>query len=131
MNEYRPVPGNADPAALPKISNAVLKRFLKRPPNFESLYRRLRTTNPGAAEWLLSVTEGIAPANTSEKEKYATVALQLYNMLLEQHDINELSARLGANYHITGPSESSKHVDSRDKKSSQEDVAHDCVDEQG
>jgi len=113
MNEYRPVPGSTTPAALPKISNAVLKRFLKRPPNFESLYRRLRTTNPGAAEWLLAAAEGIAPANTEEKEKYATVALQLYNMLLEQHDINELTARLGASYRLSSASTPNKCTNCR------------------
>lgn len=129
MNEYRPVPGNTTPAALPKISNAVLKRFLKRPPNFETLYRRLRTTNPGAAEWLLSVTEGMAPSNTGEKEKYATVALQLYNMLLEQHDINELTTRLGASYRMSSTPAPKKCITCQ-KDISLENEACDCMNKQ-
>jgi hypothetical protein len=92
----RQPPTNLTSAQLPVISNGVLKRSFKKPPDFNSLYMRLRETNPGAAGWLLAATDKFAPANGKEKEKYAEVALLLYDMLLQQQDINELSAKFGS-----------------------------------
>ena len=76
---------------LPNIGEGVLKRFHTRPPDFEYLYQQLKDTNPRAAQWLLDVTESLAPADVQKKYHYAVVALHLYGMLAEQADVDSLS----------------------------------------
>lgn len=77
-------------ASLPTISEGVLKRFLTHPPDFETLYKRLAEHDTQLAGWLLAKTEQMAPANAAEKERYGTVALCLYGMLVDQQLINQL-----------------------------------------
>lgn len=80
--------------ALPHISETILRRFYQHPPNFEVMYQRLLQDNPAVTQWLLAASERIAPADTSEKQRYATLALQLYEMLADQAVVNELRGHL-------------------------------------
>lgn len=95
--------GRTDHAAsLPKLSEGIVQRFSRRPMPVESLYQKLLARDPTAARWLLHATEEAAPADSTDKQRYALVALGLYQMLSEQELTNRLVATYGKSFRQTG-----------------------------
>jgi hypothetical protein len=85
VSEQEAHPSSATPTlSLPQLNEATVKRLRRHPPDFEDVYRRLQQADPTAARWLLEATERLAPADPTEKEKYASLMLLFYHMLEEE-----------------------------------------------
>ena len=94
---------------LSDVEQEVIDSFERHPPDFDELFNRLKEEKPRLAWFLLRRAEKLAPRDAQDKERYATIALEIAGLISAQVVVDGLRETFALDSENASSPDTAKH----------------------